>query len=100
MFNTIRWTLHGTEPQRIVTQDPRIEKYQGVLPECCGLVPVLFKGMFSTQVVDEVIETLKTSGSLASPGFMKPEGVVIFHTAANMAFKKTIEKDEEHKSFR
>ena len=28
---------------------------------------------------------------------MKPEGVVIYHKAANMMFKKTIEKDEEPK---
>jgi hypothetical protein len=29
---------------------------------------------------------------------MDPEGIVIFHTAANMAFKKTLKKDEVPKS--
>ena len=32
--------------------------------------------------------------SVAAPGFMKPEGVVVFHTAGNLGFKKTLEKDE------
>jgi hypothetical protein len=40
---------------------------------------------------------LKDNGSKASPGFMKPEGVIIFHTANGYLFKKTIEKDEYHK---
>jgi hypothetical protein len=39
-------------------------------------------------------------GSKAAPGFMKPEGIVAFHVAGNIAFKKTIEKDEEPKGAR
>jgi hypothetical protein len=37
-------------------------------------------------------------GSMAAPGFMKPEGVVVFHVAGNVGFKKTIEDDESPKS--
>jgi hypothetical protein len=29
---------------------------------------------------------------------MKPEGIVVYHTAGRMYFKKTIEKDSEPKS--
>jgi hypothetical protein len=36
---------------------------------------------------------LRIKGSYASPGFMNPEGVVIWHKAAQCYFKKTIEKD-------
>jgi hypothetical protein len=36
---------------------------------------------------------LKASGSLAERGYMNPEGIVVFHTAANFGFKKTFEKD-------
>jgi hypothetical protein len=39
-------------------------------------------------------------GSKAAPGFMKPEGIVVFHVAGNVGFKKTIEKDEEPKGAR
>lgn len=98
MFNTIRWCLYGTDPQRIPTEDPRIEKYQEVLPEICGLVPVLYRGLFDTQKILEVLEDLKVHGSYASPGFMNPEGIVVFHIAGNVGFKKTIKNDEVPKS--
>lgn len=98
MFNVARWALFGQTPQRIQTQDPRIEKYQDVLPPCCGLVPVLYRGVFDTESIMLALEGLTLSGSQAAPGFMKPEGIVIFHTAAGATFKKTIEKDEEPKS--
>ena len=98
LFNTVRWCLHNEEPKRIETQDPRIEKYQDRLPEICGLVPVLYKGAFDTQKIDETLEILRAHGSVAAPGFMNPEGVVVFHTHGNVAFKKTLEKDELPKS--
>ena len=41
---------------------------------------------------------LALSFSLAAPGFMRPEGIVVFHVAANTAFKQTLEKDGEPKS--
>lgn len=98
LFNVGRWALHGTEPKRIVTADPRIEKYQDVLPEICSLVPELYRGIFDTQKIDETLDLLKTNGSYASKGFMKPEGIVVFHIAGNVGFKKTIDKDEMPKS--
>ena len=67
------------------------------LPECCRVVPVLFEGMFDTDHIHVVINELSITGSLASPNFMRPEGVVIWHTASRSMFKKTIEKDESPK---
>ena len=98
LFNVSRWCLYGTEPKRILTADPRIEKYQEVLPEGVSLVPELYHGIFDTATIDKVLEDLKLHGSYASLGFMKPEGIVIFHIAANVGFKKTIEKDDVPKS--
>jgi hypothetical protein len=98
LFNVSRWCLYGTEPQQIPTGDPRITKMQDVLPPCCGLVPVLYRGLFTTQAVEAAIQMLKTSGSLAAPGFMKPEGVVVYHLAGNVGFKKTLEHDDVPKS--
>jgi hypothetical protein len=40
---------------------------------------------------------LKCHGSVAAKGFMNPEGVIVYHVAANTSFKKTIEKDSEPK---
>lgn len=98
LFNVSRWCLYGSEPQRIPTADPRIVKIQDVLPACVGLVPVLYRGLFTTEAVENAMEWLRANGSVAAPGFMKPEGVVCFHTAANVGFKKTLEKDESPKS--
>jgi hypothetical protein len=67
------------------------------LPKCCHVVPILYEGIFSTEVVTVVLNKLHLTGSVASPGFMKPEGVVIWHKAGQLYFKKTIEKDDEYK---
>jgi len=95
LFNNVRWCLPGTTPRRIEMLDPRIEKYQEVLQATyCGLVPVLYDGIFSTEKVDECLESLRVNGSVAAPGFTRPEGVVVFHVAGSVGFKKTLEKDE------
>ena len=67
-------------------------------PSCVGLVPVLYRGEFSTVECQYALAKLSDSGSLAAPGFMRPEGIVCFHVAGNVCFKKTIEKDEVPKS--
>lgn len=97
LFNTIRWCEHNQEPQMIPSPDPRVVKMQEVLPACCSLVPILWRGTFDTHAVDTALSILKEHGSKAAPGFMKPEGVVVFHIAGNVGFKKTIEKDDEPK---
>ncbi len=96
LFNVQRWCLHGTEPQRIETADPRIVKYQEVLPPCIGLVPVLDRVNFdsiNTSVIQALL-SLEIYGSVAAPGFMDPEGIVVFHIAGNVGFKKTIKNDD------
>lgn len=80
LFNVSRWTDDS------------------VRPACCGVVPILYQGIFSTEAVGTQIERLKTLGSVAAQGFMNPEGVVIFHVASGQLFKKTIEGDEQPKS--
>lgn len=79
LFNVGRWT--ETPP-----------------PACCLVVPVLWDGPFEHLDVNRVLGDLASGGSRAAPGFMQPEGVVVFHTAARVGFKKTLEKDDEPKS--
>ena len=74
-----------------------VSKWGESRPACCHVVPVLWQGQFNTVMVDMVLVDLKTDGSKAAPGFMRPEGIIIFHTAGNLMFKKTIEKDEQSK---
>lgn len=68
-----------------------------VRPACCGVVPVLYRGPFTTAAVEAALETLRKEGSKAVP-FMNPEGIVVYHTAANMGFKVTLEDDGIPKS--
>jgi hypothetical protein len=56
--------------------------------------------MFDTKTIDDVLLTLKVGGSIAAPGYMKPEGIVIFHVAGGHYYKKTIDKDSEPKGLR
>ena len=77
LFNTARWS------------DER--------PSCCGVVPILYRGMMSQNIVESYLFELRLNGSYAVEGFMKPEGVVIHHSAAGQYFKITLENDGCHK---
>lgn len=68
-------------------------------PACCQVVPVLYRGPMNEVEIFCALQALKGTGSLAAPGFMKAEGLVIFHVPSGALFKKTIEKDEEPKNF-
>jgi len=70
-----------------------------IRPKCCDVVPVLYEGSFDTKMIESVMEALKATGSQAAPGFMNPEGVVIFHKHSNGLFKKTFEHDDKGKSY-
>jgi RNA ligase len=82
LFNTSVWNLANLAPAAGI----------GV-----SVVPTLYTGIFSTTNVETLVRTLAQFGSQAAPGFMKPEGVVIWHEAARISFKQTIEKDEAPK---
>ena len=66
-------------------------------PECCDVVPVLYEGMFEQEAVRAALFHLAIAGSVAAPGFMDPEGVMIYHQAAKVYFKKTLVGDEKPK---
>lgn len=89
LFNVKRWReddtlstmrLHGVNIETV----PLLYEGPRTMPES-GDAPTFW------------INVLREQGSRAVPGFMKPEGIVIFHTAAKVAFKVTCEKDESYK---
>lgn len=82
LFNVKRWGTHDTHQGRVGP---------------CYVVPTLYTGEFDTNRIRGVMAELKRDGSRASPGFMNPEGIMIYHTAANQLFKKTFETDEQPK---
>lgn len=67
-------------------------------PACCRVVPTIYRGLFSTLEVEQALLELKTRGSVAAPDFYDPEGVIVFHTAAQIGFKKTLKNDDKPKS--
>lgn len=69
-------------------------------PACCHVVPVLWRGTLDAFPMEETLRDLREHGSAAAPGFMRPEGIVIFHVAGRVGFKKTLEKDDEPKGAR
>jgi hypothetical protein len=91
LFNVQRW-----RPRR-VTEGLVLQSAVEEHPECCDVVPVVYAGLFKTPDVDIGLNFLSRYGSIAAPGFMNPEGVVVFHVAGNVGFKKTIEKDDQPK---
>ena len=82
----------------IATNNPTLFIKQEALPECCELVPVVYEGIFNTETINhQCLETLKSVGSMAAPGFKNPEGVVVHHVPSGVSFKVTLEKDGERK---
>jgi len=73
LFNTHRWSDDATRPA------------------CCGVVPVLWRGPMDELDAEAIMEELRRGGSVASPGFTKPEGIVIFHTVGQWLLKKTFD---------
>lgn len=71
-----------------------------VRPGCCGVVPVLYSGPFSQSYIERAIKELADHGSHAAPGYRKPEGIVVFHTASGHLYKQTIEKDDAPKGIK
>jgi RNA ligase len=78
LFNTGRWNKEN-------------------IPPCCGVVPVLYSGTYKPSCIPEALRLLRNEGSLAAPGFMSPEGVVMWHDHARAYFKVTLDNDEMSK---
>lgn len=66
-------------------------------PACVGVVPKLYEGLFTENAISGTIYALQLNGSQAAPGFMDPEGIVIYHHATKQLFKKTLKNDEQPK---
>lgn len=90
LFNTRRWV-----PGDSLVAD--VGPKQELCPPCCTVVPVLMRGPFSEALINQAMLALRVEGSAAAPGFMSPEGIVVYHTAAKVFFKRTFEHDEAGK---
>jgi hypothetical protein len=99
LFNTARWY----DPRDLgVTIEDYVRTFPKAqpAPEVVTVVPLLgvIDGKYLNEAVDEFLHILESQGSFIAPGFMRPEGVVVYHDAAGTYFKATIEGDEKPKS--
>ena len=90
---------YGLKEKRFVLFN--VDKYGKMLasdfPKCVTIVPILRTGILSSDLIHEALQDLIANGSKLVPGYMRPEGIVIFHCASNILLKKTIEQDEQPK---
>jgi len=85
LFNVGRWGEGGKDADK--------------KPACCHVVPVLWRGGFNSGDILKVAMDLHETGSAAAPGFMDPEGIVVWHSKAGALFKYTL-GDDGHKGAR
>lgn len=96
LFNVARWTSdfnRDAATEGLHGNDTRSHEVP-----ILHVVPVLLRApTFDSALVDEALGVLRDSGSFAAPGFMRPEGVVVYHSQSNTLFKKTLDKNDGHK---
>lgn len=83
LFNTARWGAHNPNT-----------------PACCSVVPVLSRpGLLESGSgsIADTLDELRASGSVAAPGFMRPEGIIVYHTSSKQMFKVLLENDDKPK---
>ena len=101
LFNVGRWgdfaTFNAVPPD---ASTPGVVNLQTGIPgpACCHVVPTLWRGNFKDCNQFRSLEMLVAHGSFAAPGWMHPEGIVIYHEASKKCFKVTVENDESPKS--
>ncbi|KAA0022078.1 hypothetical protein FOY51_15605 [Antrihabitans cavernicola] len=87
LFNVPRWRF-------VLPEKLAFREREGLpVPEGLGVVPELYEGDFSTEKIVELTTDLDDGGSIAAPGFMRPEGVIVYLPAANQGFKVLLEND-------
>lgn len=89
---------YGLENRYFALFNPVRYGFPHTPPACCEVAPVLYQGPFESHEVDAAVEKLRVGGSFLVPGYMRPEGIVVYHTAARTMFKRLIENDDIPKS--
>ena len=99
LFNVSRWWSEWNARFDLTKMErgKEVEIGRTQPPLCCGVVPIIYAGPFSEDVVHTKLYELEALGSLAAIGFLRPEGIVIFHQQSGHLFKVTLENDEKPK---
>lgn len=68
---------YDLKEKRFSLFDHRRWNEENTPPDCCSVVPVLYKGPYKSGIISDIKDELFKTGSVAAPGYMRPEGVVI-----------------------
>lgn len=87
LFNTVCWNTFDVMQ---INADTGIH---------LDVVPVLFMGTFPEVIFElpVIMNKLLLTGSVASPGFKNPEGIVLYDTRSGTGYKKTFDYDDTGK---
>ena len=88
---------YGLDHKRFILFPSKLNPRQVECEIGLETVPVLYKGMFDEGMIRQCLNELMLCGSVAVKGYMKPEGIVIYHTASGHCYKVTVEGDEKPK---
>ena len=98
LFNASRWVEHDKPTYAISNDNPTAPpKFTEHAPACCKVVPIIYEGVFDTDNIKMELSALARFGSLAAAGFMNPEGIIVYHKAAGVGFKMTLDNDDQPK---
>ena len=73
-----------------------VSRWHTERPSCCHVVPLIGR-IDRLCDANYLVEQLKSNGSYAAPGFMDPEGVIVWSEGAQHYFKITCKNDESPK---
>jgi hypothetical protein len=82
LFNSALWGAHNPNT-----------------PECCSVVPILNQPIPDDEdtsldrSVESALHQLRVHGSAAARGYMKPDGIIVYHTASRTNYKVLLEND-------
>lgn len=65
-------------------------------PACCDVVPLI--GYIKPSDIETHVEQLRKNGSYAAPGYMRPEGIIVWHSQSKQYYKIFLEGDDTPKS--
>lgn len=77
---------------------------QGLDPTCAPeelwVVPTLYRGPSSDFAIEKALYDLRNGGSVASPGYMNPEGIIVSYKLTRQSYKAFVNDDGIPKSLK
>lgn len=83
---------YGLKEKSFALFDTRYKEKETTFIPQLTMCPVLYEGVYRADLVEELLLKLKTEGSVAAPGFMNPEGVVLRFHRNGALFKKVFDE--------